>query len=58
MPDLYVRDTILLTGRTIDRSIPKTQGIHLITKKKPEPESDGEVVIRIVSKEEMEELWK
>uniref|UniRef100_A0A6M3LGU0 Uncharacterized protein n=1 Tax=viral metagenome TaxID=1070528 RepID=A0A6M3LGU0_9ZZZZ len=48
-----VRDTVLYqnTKRDICR-------VHTFTKRKPVMRPDGELVVRVVSKEEMDRLWK
>lgn len=57
-PDLYVSDTELTVATPVDRSIPRAQATHLITKRKPATGHHSEVVVRVVSTEEMERLWK
>lgn len=60
MMEVYVSDTTLTIPhhRPIDRTIPQASYKHTITKKREAKGKDGECVVRKVSKEEMEKLWK
>ena len=53
-----VRDTELTISKPADRSVPRCQGIHRITKKKSMWGADRAMTVKVVSPEEMEKLWR
>jgi len=59
MTDIYVSDTILYTpDRLRDDTLRYAQCRHIITKRKPVIRKNGAVVVKKVSQEEMERLWR
>ena len=57
--DFYVSDTILyIPDRVRDDTLRYAQRHHSWTREKPTTRANGVVVIRKVSQEEMERLWR
>jgi len=56
----HVRDTelIIISGRPVDRTVPQAIRKPIITKRREPRGKDGELIVTVVSKEEMERLWK
>ena len=59
MADIYVSDTILyIPDRVRDDTLRYTQCRHIITKRKSVIRKNGVVVVKKISPEEMERLWR